>query len=66
MTTATTDTIVQALRDDASQSIAPCTYTWAYGRRFVPAAFRKALALGIIEVAYISVVGTPCYRRVEA
>lgn len=61
--TTKTDEIIQALREDTSERITPCLYTWAFGRSHVSAAFRKAKALGVIEVAYISVAGTPVYRH---
>ena len=62
---AKTAEIIEAISQDESQMIAPCTYTWAFrSRANVSAAFRIAKQRGIIEVAYTSAAGTPVYRRV--
>ncbi len=42
--------------------IVPCTFSHCYGRAATSAAFRIAKREKIIEVAYISCVGTPVYR----
>lgn len=42
--------------------IAPCTFSFCFPRASVSAAFRAAKQQGIIEVSYISCVGTPVYR----
>lgn len=42
--------------------IAPVVYSYCFGRSATSAAFRMAKANGIIEVAYMSCVGTPVYQ----
>jgi hypothetical protein len=42
--------------------IAPCIFSHCFGRAATSAAFRMAKQQGLIEVAYISVVGTPVYQ----
>lgn len=58
-----TQEIIEALKVDKSERIAPVTYTWAFGRAHVPAAFARAKKLGIIKVSYISAAGTPVYTN---
>lgn len=50
---------------ETGTTVAPVTFTWAYGRATAAAAFRVAKARGLIEVAYISAAGTPVYKAVE-
>lgn len=42
--------------------IAPVIFSHCFGRAATSAAFRMAKANGLIEVAYVSVVGTPVYQ----
>lgn len=42
--------------------IAPAIFSHCFGRAATSAAFRMAKKAGIIEVAYVSMVGTPVYR----
>lgn len=42
--------------------IAPQLFSHCYGRAATSAAFRKAKAEGVIEVAYTSCAGTPVYQ----
>lgn len=60
-----TQEIVDALKQDDSQSIVACSYTWAFGRSgHVPAAFRIAREQGIIEQVGVGGMNNPIYRRV--
>lgn len=66
MTSAKTLEIIEAIKQDTSDRIVPCMYSWAFkSRANVSAAFRIAKRDGIIEVAYTSVQNTPVYRRVK-
>ena len=57
--------IIEALKQDTSQSIVSCTYTWAFkSRAHVSAAFRIARKQNIIEVVGTGGMGNPIYRRV--
>lgn len=44
------------------QMIAPSIFSHCFGRAATSAAFRAAKAHGVIELAYMSCVGTPVYR----
>ena len=60
-----TQEVLDALeQDDGKYGISATTYTWAFRRRAnVAAAFWIAKARGIIVVDFISVAGTPVYRK---
>lgn len=47
---------------DGQKTIVPAIFSHCYGRAATSAAFRIARAEKIIEVAYISCVGTPVYQ----
>lgn len=46
--------------------IVPAIFSHCYGRAATSAAFRLAKRDGLIEVNYMSMVGTPVYRGVVA
>lgn len=48
---------------DSGQKVAPCTFSYSYGRATCAAAFRVLKQDGYITVDYRSVVGTPVYRK---
>lgn len=61
-----TQEIIDAIKEDPSEMITPCIYSWAFrSRANTSAAFRIAKEQGIIEVSYMSAAGTPVYRHVE-
>ena len=53
---------IQRAATSGQRMIAPAIFSHCYGMAATSAAFRMAKKRGIIEVAYISVVGTPCYQ----
>ena len=59
----TTQKIIDDLATNTSGSIIPATYSYAFPRQYVSAAFRIAKRLGIIERRATSCVGTPIYQR---
>ncbi len=42
--------------------IVPAIFSHLYGRAATSAAFRMARAQGVVEVAYVSAMGTPVYQ----
>lgn len=66
MANAATLEILAEIKKAASKGetrITPCVFSWAFrNRAATSAAFRMAKAQGIIEVAYMSVAGTPVYQ----
>lgn len=44
------------------KTLVPCIFSHCYGRAATSAAFRVARAQKLIEVAYVSCVGTPVYQ----
>lgn len=69
MTTKTkeiTTAIETYLRDHPTKTISPSTFTWACkGRNNITAAITWLKRQRIIEIAYYSSAGTPCYRLHE-
>ena len=59
----TTQKILDDLANNTSSSIIPATYSYAFPRQYVSAAFRIAKQRGIIERRATSCVGTPIYQR---
>ncbi len=57
--------IIEALKNDPGDRIIAATYSWAFGRSHVSAAFRAALKQGIIRVAYKGGMGNNVYERVQ-
>lgn len=55
------DAIASAVASGQTR-IAPVTFSFCFGRAATSAAFRMARKNGLIEVAYVSVVGTPVYQ----
>ena len=53
---------IKAAVRQGQERIVPCLFSHCFGRAATSAAFRIAKARGIIEVAYMSCVGTPVYR----
>jgi len=54
------------LRDHPTKTISPSTFTWACkARNNITAAITWLKRNKIIEIAYISCAGTPCYRLHE-
>lgn len=54
------------LRDNPTKTISPSTFTWSCkARNNITAAITWLKRQQIIEIAYISSAGTPCYRLHE-
>ena len=63
MTTQQTLTCIEGIkRMVATSRISPTTFTYCFGRATTSAAFKLALAQGIIKIAYIH-NGKPVYER---
>ena len=55
--------ILEGLKKDTSDNIIAATYTWAYGRSYVTAAFTVAVREGIIVKKYRSCLGNWVYSK---
>lgn len=65
-TAAKTEAVIAAiLTTSHTHRIAPSLFSHCFGRAATSAAFRLAKARGLIELAYVSVVGTPVYRLTD-
>lgn len=60
-----TEEIIKAIEKtfEHTAQIHPSTFTWAFGRSNVPAAFRAALERGIIERDCKNIEGTWLYKK---